>query len=227
MYDLLGDVATAERTVLRYLPLTFRLVSPRPNSVVSGRPRIQLQCIGAAPYECEYACAEIRSQTRSVGSACGARREGAPAGPLQFSVYPSSDVQPGEVLSISVSSGLAGLGREFRDTVGPLYVESSPKLTAVYTAPGVILDFDATRILFIDRYQQLGVLDRATQAITWIATLPPDPAGRVPTYGHRRVHAGPVSDGDRAYRPLRGLSLSPFHSRIPSSADVVPAWALC
>ncbi|WP_437923026.1 hypothetical protein WMF37_28820 [Sorangium sp. So ce291] len=84
VYDLLGDGVTAERTVLRYAPPTIRLANPRPNSVVSGRPRIQVQCIGAAPYDCEYACAELRSQRRYVGSGCGVRPEGAPPGLLQF-----------------------------------------------------------------------------------------------------------------------------------------------
>ncbi|HTN82766.1 MAG TPA: hypothetical protein VL242_03750, partial [Sorangium sp.] len=183
VYDVLGDAVTAERTVHRYAPPIWRLASHRPNSVVSSaNPRIYLQCIGTGPYDCKEFCVYIRSQKRNLGGpGCLGRPVNAPPGPLQFVAVPSYPVQPGEVLTVSLS-GRLNVGSEFSQTLGPLYVETSPKLTAVQTAPGAILDFDAARILFIDR-QQLGVLDRATQAITWIATLPPDPAGSVPTYG--------------------------------------------
>ncbi|WP_438038945.1 hypothetical protein [Sorangium sp. So ce128] len=43
-------------------------------------------------------------------------------------------------------------------------------------APGAIVDFDATRIVFLDQYYQLGIVDRATELVTCIGELqPPTP----------------------------------------------------
>ncbi|WP_437683448.1 hypothetical protein [Sorangium sp. So ce131] len=181
-YNLLGDVATVERTVHRYAPPLLRMTSPRPHSVVSGTADIYLECVGTAPYPCERACATVYSQTRSLGDGCFTRPADATSGTLYLRIPLNRAVQPGEVLNALIYGRLS-VGPEFSERVGPLYAESSPKLTAVATVPGLILDVDATRILFHDRFQRIGVADRATQQITWVSTILPDPPGSVPTYG--------------------------------------------
>ncbi|AUX43452.1 hypothetical protein SOCE26_049000 [Sorangium cellulosum] len=180
-YSLLGDVATVERTVHKHSPPLLRMTSPRPHSVISGRPDIYMECAAIAPYSCERACATVYGEGQYVGEGCRTRPADAPSGTLYLKISLNRAVQPGEVLT-ALLDGRLNMGAEYRQRVGPLYAESSPKLTAVATAPGLILDVDATRILFHDRFQRIGVADRATQQITWASTLPPDPTGTA-TYG--------------------------------------------
>ncbi|KYF88371.1 hypothetical protein BE17_39120, partial [Sorangium cellulosum] len=183
-YDRWGDGSTVERTVERasdaVTPVLW-LSSPRPHSVVAGNAPLDARCLATPTEECQSLCVEIRGRTHTA-SACNERSESSPPGTLKLLTRPFAAFEAGEELTVTIS-GNAGAGTSVTTTVGPIYVESSPKLTAVERAPGAILDFDAARVLFLDRYDQLGVLDRATQQVSWIATLPPDPPGSDPTYG--------------------------------------------
>ncbi|AUX19751.1 hypothetical protein SOCEGT47_002030 [Sorangium cellulosum] len=192
-YDLFGDAETVEKTVERYAEPLIRMTSPLPSSTVAGNPRVYIQCLGTAPYECAQLCGYFRTQTRDLGSQCFARQAGAPPGPLWFAAAPSPAPLPGEVVTVRVSVRLSN-DRELGRTLGPLYYESSPKLVALHSVPGAILDFDATRILFLDHYQRLGVFDRATQEMRWAATLPPDPSTGS-SYGALTPYGAAVQSG--------------------------------
>ncbi|WP_437677118.1 hypothetical protein [Sorangium sp. So ce131] len=181
-YDRLGDLSTVERTLHKHPPPILWLSSPRPQRVIAGNTPLDARCIATAPYECQVLCLNVRSATRSE-TTCRTRDASTRPGPLVILTRPSRAFAPGEVLTVTLT-GDVGVGAEIQPSVAsPIYVETSPKLTAVQVAPGVILDFDATRILFIHEGYQIGVVDRATREVRWISTLPPDPAGSSPSYG--------------------------------------------
>ncbi|WP_437635639.1 hypothetical protein [Sorangium sp. So ce854] len=183
-YDLWGDGTTVERTVERYgdpvSPLLW-LSTPRPHSVVAGNTPLDARCLATPPNECRSVCVEVRGRTHTA-SACNDRSESSAPGTLKLLTRPFLAFESGEELTVTIT-GNVGVGADVSTTFGPIYIERSPNLTAVQRAPGNILDFDATRILFLDRYDQLGVLDRATQEVSWITRLPPDPPGSSPSYG--------------------------------------------
>ncbi|WP_438026658.1 hypothetical protein [Sorangium sp. So ce233] len=183
-YDLFGDGSTVERTVERsgdpVTPLLW-LSTPRPHSVVSGNVPLDARCLATPPLECQSLCVEVRGRTHTA-SACSHRTESSPPGTLMLLTRPFPAFESGEELTVTLT-GNVGVGSDFTTTFGPIYIERSPSLTAVQRAPGVILDVDATRILFLDRFYQIGIVDRATEEVSVITRLPPDPAGSSPSYG--------------------------------------------
>ncbi|CAN96831.1 putative secreted protein [Sorangium cellulosum So ce56] len=178
-YDKLGRASTRQYTVHKYAPPSVWVASPRPNRTLTGDTRIAATCVGTPPYSCTQLKARVRSQVRDevlvgVPSSVPGRMD------VLHSL--SSPLQSGEVLTIRLEATddvgpiwygpTLGGGLGFHDWALPrVYVERSPKLTAVQRAPGAILDFDATRVLFIDHALQIGVVDRMTQQVTWLGEL--------------------------------------------------------
>ncbi|AUX39093.1 hypothetical protein SOCE26_004750 [Sorangium cellulosum] len=181
-YDRLGDASTVERTLHKHPPPILWLSSPRSQRVIAGNTPLDARCIATEPYECRVLCMNVRSATRSE-TVCRTRDASTRPGTLYLLARPSRAFAAGEVLTVTLT-GDVGVGTEIQPSVvSPIYVETSPKLVAVQAAPGVILDFDATRILFIHEGYQIGIVDRATREVAWISAMLPDPAGSVPSYG--------------------------------------------
>ncbi|WP_437689816.1 hypothetical protein [Sorangium sp. So ce176] len=183
-YDLFGDGSTVERVMERsgdpVTPLLW-LSTPRPYSVVSGDVPLDARCFATPPLECQRLCVEVRGRTHTA-SACSRRTESSPPGTLMLLTRPFPAFESGEELTVTLTGDTGG-GSDFTTTFGPIYIERSPRLTAVQRAPGAILDIDATRILFLDRYNRVGIVDRATGEERLIVLIPPDPAGSSPSYG--------------------------------------------
>lgn len=180
-YDKRGEARTRQYIVHKYAPPSVWVTSPRPNRTLTGDTRIAATCVGTPPYSCTQFKARVRSQVRDEVLV------GVPSsvpGRMDVLQTLSSPLQSGEVLTVRLEAmdGVGpvwygptiGGGLGFYDWALPrTYVERSPRLTAVQRAPGAILDFDATRVLFIDHALQIGVVDRVTQQVTWHGELQP------------------------------------------------------
>lgn len=178
-YDKLGQARTKQYTVHKYAPPSVWVTSPRPNRTLTGDTRIAATCVGIPPYSCTQFKARVRSQVRDEVLV------GVPSsvpGRMDVLQSLSSPLQSGEVLTVRLEA-MDGVGPAWSGTpiggapvlydwsLPRAYVERSPKLTAVQRAPGAIIDFDATRVLFIDHGLQVGVVDRTTQQVTWLTEL--------------------------------------------------------
>ncbi|WP_437524023.1 hypothetical protein WME79_35205 [Sorangium sp. So ce726] len=203
-YDLVGNGSTVERTVERTAAPYLWLSSPRMRSVVGSSTPLDARCSAVPPRSCQSLCVEVRGRTHTA-SACNVRTASSPPDPLKLLARPFTEFESGEELTITLS-GNNGVGPDVTTTLGPFYVEQNPALTAVQRAPGAILDFDAERILFLDPDYLLGVLDRGTQRVTWLATLPPDPPGSSPTYGALTPSGAVVQSGtSRIFTSVDGV----------------------
>ncbi|WP_437995472.1 hypothetical protein WMF26_29775 [Sorangium sp. So ce185] len=76
-----------------------------------------------------------------------------------------------------------GVGPVVSRTIGPIYVDRSPRLTVVQRAPGAIIDFDVTRLLVLDHRGRIAIVDRNTQAVTWLGVIPQEDAPLSAVYG--------------------------------------------
>ncbi|WP_437632378.1 hypothetical protein [Sorangium sp. So ce854] len=174
-YDRYGEASTIERLVYRYAPPTMRVISPRPYTPVTRDTPIVAMCVGALPFSCLNFRAIVSSQFREAETVKGTRST--VPGAMEVILPPlSPPLQSGEVLRIGLQSENPGGGvlssPAGHGTYAPAYyVEESPKLSVVQRAPGAIVDFDATRILFLDPSYRLGVVDRATELVTHIGEL--------------------------------------------------------
>ncbi|WP_438009511.1 hypothetical protein WME89_13030 [Sorangium sp. So ce321] len=181
-YDKLGRTSTRQYTVHKYAPPRVWVTNPRANRTLTGDTRIAATCVGTPPYSCTQFKARVRSQVRDEVLM------GVKTSPGRMHVLHdlSSPLQSGEVLTIRLEATddvgpvwygpTIGGGLGFYDWALPrVYVERSPKLTAVQRAPGAIVDFDATRVLFMDHVLQIGLVDRMTQQVTWLGELRPHP----------------------------------------------------
>ncbi|WP_437608971.1 hypothetical protein WMF20_48950 [Sorangium sp. So ce834] len=187
-YDRYGEASTIERLVYRYAPPTMRVVSPRPYTPITRDTPIVARCVATLPFSCINFRAIVSSQFRKAETLYAG--PSTVPGVTELILPPlSPPLQPGEVLRIGLQSENPGGGvlssPASYGTYAPVYyVEESPKLSVVQRAPGAIIDFDATRILFLDHNYLLGVVDRATELVTYIGELqPPTPHTTTEDYG--------------------------------------------
>lgn len=187
-YDRYGEASTVQRLVHRYAPPTMWVISPRPYTPITRDTPIIARCVGTPPYSCLNFRAIVSSQLRSAETLKGGRST--VRGAMEIVQSPSSPpLQSGEVLRIVLQSenpggGVLTMPATYGMATPIYYVEESPKLSVVQRAPGAIVDFDATRILFLDHEYLLGVVDRATELVTYIGELqPPTPRTTTEDYG--------------------------------------------
>ncbi|WP_438030676.1 hypothetical protein [Sorangium sp. So ce233] len=169
-YSTFGDVGSAQRTLHRYAPPTLGW-NVLPNGTLTAGQRFDAKCIPTPPYQCTSLRAEFRSADGDVTFWTDERWSQAGRLYLKESQWGDNyEIPSGRTytLTIEASDGVGGISR----TIGPIHVDRSPRLTVVQRAPGAILDFDATRFLVLDHHGRIGISERATQAVTWIETMP-------------------------------------------------------
>ncbi|WP_437987360.1 MYXO-CTERM sorting domain-containing protein [Sorangium sp. So ce117] len=173
-YSTLGEVASAQGTVHRYAPPTLGWNAVTHDTLTDGW-RFAAKCIPTPPYACKSLRARFQTDNGSYELLA---EPGFPVPqPVPGRLYVLEGMYDGRMIPSGRTYTLTievddYIGPTITKTIGPIYVERSPRLTAVQRAPGTILDFDAARILFRDLYQRLGIFDRATQQVTWVATIP-------------------------------------------------------
>ncbi|XXT15077.1 hypothetical protein WME94_32995 [Sorangium sp. So ce429] len=161
--DVTGTSASAQHTVIMDAPPSLQILAPRHETVAHTRTlRVAATCVDDHPVDCLIRVnALIHGTTTSVELARGTSA----------------------IDTVVDLSALDGKTFELRFTVldnwmsrilrgATVHVDGSPLLTALDEVPGRILDFDASRILFINTQMRLAVLDRATRTITPILTIP-------------------------------------------------------
>ncbi|WP_438020216.1 hypothetical protein WMF18_14600 [Sorangium sp. So ce315] len=161
--DVTGASASAQRTVFIDAPPTVQILAPRHETVAHPTLRVAAACVDDHPEDCTVrVMADIHGS--SLGSVEIARGTSAVDTVVDLSALDGKTFDLRfTVLDTWGSSILHG---------ATVHVEGSPLLTAVDDAPGRILDFDASRILFINAETEFAVLDRATRTITPLMTVP-------------------------------------------------------
>ncbi|WP_437323990.1 hypothetical protein [Sorangium sp. So ce381] len=198
LLSLTAAAALAQETPLLYLS------SPRPHTVISGNVPLDVRCFATSTQECQRLCVDVRGRTQTA-TACVDRTSSTPPGTLMLLTRPFPAFESGEELTLTIS-GSVSAGTESSATYGPLYIERSPKLVAVHRVQGSILDFDADRVMFLSQFQSLGILDRASQQVSWLATLPQDPPGSTPTYGALTPSGAAIQSGyGRIFTSVNGV----------------------
>ncbi|WP_437538853.1 hypothetical protein WME79_22535 [Sorangium sp. So ce726] len=193
-YSTLGEMATAQRTLHRYAPPTLGW-NVLPNDTLTAGVRFDAKCIPTPPYECQRLSAEFRSPA-DVGRAnvvinflTTAPQELQSSHPERLYIKEDRWGNPvvyqlpsGRTYTLTIEAS-DGVGPTVTRTVGPIHVDRSPRLTVVERAPGAILDFDATRLLVLNDRGRIGIVERATRAVTWIETMPAGDAPLSAVYG--------------------------------------------
>ncbi|WP_437330693.1 hypothetical protein [Sorangium sp. So ce381] len=170
-YNTFGEVASAQGTVHRYAPPTVGWNALAHDTLTEGW-RFAAKCVPTPPYTCQSLRATFHSAEGQV--TLSAHNPQPVPGHLYLKeeqAWYGYQIPSGRAYTLTIEAS-DGVGPTITKTIGPIYVERSPRLTAVQRAPGTILDFDAARILFRDQYQRLGIFERATQQVTWVATIP-------------------------------------------------------
>ncbi|WP_437493768.1 hypothetical protein WME75_21210 [Sorangium sp. So ce1014] len=174
-YSTLGEAASDQGTVHQYAPpiIAWNVL---PHETLTAGKRFDAKCIPTPPYECRSLAATFHSDAGG-GYALFAERDWPYPQPVPGRLYIkegaygySGAIPSGRTYTITIEAS-DYVGPTITKTIGPIYVDRSPRLTAVQRAPGSILDFDATRFLFVDHYRRLGIFDRNTQEVTWVETL--------------------------------------------------------
>ncbi|WP_437961209.1 hypothetical protein WME76_17305 [Sorangium sp. So ce119] len=175
-YSTLGDMGSAQRTLHRYAPPTLAW-NVLPNDTLTAGQRFDAKCIPTPPYECMSIVARFSSADGSVTLENDRWWSPSPVpGRLYLKEWQSGGndgipaIPSGRTYTLTIEAS-DDVGTVTR-TVGPIHVDRSPQLTVVQRAPGAILDFDATRFLLLDHRGRIGIFERATQAVTWIETIP-------------------------------------------------------
>ncbi|WP_437302626.1 hypothetical protein [Sorangium sp. So ce388] len=161
--DVTGASASAQHTVIIDAPPSLQILAPRHETVAHTRTlRVAATCVDDHPEDCLIRVnAVIQGTTTSVELA---RATSAIDTVVDLSALDGKTFELRfNVLDNWMSRTLLG---------AKVHVDGSPLLTALDEVPGRILDFDASRILFINVQMRLAVLDRATRTITPILTIP-------------------------------------------------------
>ncbi|WP_437972013.1 hypothetical protein WMF04_23220 [Sorangium sp. So ce260] len=172
-YNTYGEAASAEGTAYQYAPPTLSW-NVLPYDTISNGMRFGAKCVPTPPFECieltaTFETSDNRYQLYNDAWSPYPRpvpdvlyiREGQSGGYL-----PS-----GKTYTLTITAR-DDVGPVVSRTIGTIYVDRSPRLTAVQRAPGRILDFDATRFLFLDHRRRLGIFDRDTHQVTWVEAIP-------------------------------------------------------
>ncbi|WP_437738267.1 hypothetical protein [Sorangium sp. So ce1335] len=171
-YSTLGDVGSAQRTLYGHAPPTLGW-NVQPNDTLTAGWRFDAKCISTPPYECK----SLRATFSSADTTVTLVNDGSNPSPVPGRLYVREaqhgdryEIPSGRTYTLTIEA-TDELGGVVARTIGPVHVERSPRLTVVQRAPGAILDFDATRFLFLDHRARLGIFERATQAVTWLETM--------------------------------------------------------
>ncbi|WP_437599503.1 hypothetical protein WMF28_42440 [Sorangium sp. So ce590] len=163
--DVTGTSVSAQRTVLKDQPPTVQILAPRHESVAHPALRLAATCVDDHPEDCTIRVLAVFRDTTTPPTSVELARGTA-----------ALDT----VVDLSALSGRR-FGLEFNviDTFSSMtvagstiHVETSPLLTAIEEMPGQILDFDGSRILFVNARLEFFSLDRATRVITRILKVP-------------------------------------------------------
>ncbi|WP_437737214.1 hypothetical protein [Sorangium sp. So ce1335] len=161
--DVAGASASAQRAVFIDARPTVQILAPKHEIVAHPMLRVAASCVDDHPEDClVQVFADIQDGTRTTVELA----RGTPA------VDTVVDLSAFDGKPIDLRFGAVDIWTSQRLRGPRVYVEASPLLTAVDEVPGRILDFDASRILFVTPEMQLAVLDRSTRAITPFMTVP-------------------------------------------------------
>ncbi|WP_437603874.1 hypothetical protein WMF28_20030 [Sorangium sp. So ce590] len=186
-YSTFGEAASDQGTVHQYAPpiIAWNVL---PHEALTADKRFDAKCIPTPPYECTSLAATFRSD-EGGGYTLFAERDWPYPQPVPGRLYVkegaygySGAIPSGRTYTLTIEAS-DRVGPTITKTIGPIHVDRSPRLTVVQRAPGSILDFDATRFLFVDSYRRLGISDRNTQQVTWIETIPEWAGPLSATYG--------------------------------------------
>ncbi|WP_437923434.1 hypothetical protein WMF37_30950 [Sorangium sp. So ce291] len=161
--DVAGTSASAQRTVIIDAPPSLQILAPRHETVAHTRTlRVAATCVDDHPVDCLIRVnALIDGTTTSVELARGTSA---------IDTVVDLSALDGKTFELRFTVLDNWMSRTLRGAT--VHVDGSPLLTALDEVPGRILDFDASRILFINTQMRLAVLDRATRTITPILTIP-------------------------------------------------------
>ncbi|WP_437321639.1 hypothetical protein [Sorangium sp. So ce385] len=174
-YDTFGEGASDEGIVHQYAPPTV-VWNVLPHDTLTAGWRFEAKCIPTPPYECKELSARFDSPSGSYEFYNDVWSHYPQPVPGRLYVKEANGgngywIPSGKTYTLTVSANV-GIGPDVTRTVGPIHVDRSPRLTAVQRAPGTILDFDATRFLFLDYLRRIGIYDRNTHQITWVEAIP-------------------------------------------------------
>ncbi|WP_437937562.1 hypothetical protein [Sorangium sp. So ce341] len=156
--DVEGTSVSAQRTVFQDQSPTAQVLAPTHEAVAHPSLRIAATCVDDHPADCSIRATATFRDTSPPTSVELARAAAALDTVVDLSAYSGRKFDlKFEVLDIHSMMVLQG---------PTILVEASPLLEAIDEVPGRILDFDATRILFIKGRQEIFLLDRATRATT-------------------------------------------------------------
>ncbi|WP_437654868.1 hypothetical protein [Sorangium sp. So ce1182] len=185
-FSTLGDWASAQRTLHRYSPPTLGW-NVLPNDTLTAGWRFDAKCIPTPPYKCRSL--EARFTSADMGASLLSEDYSSEPSPVQGRLYVKEwrygdtyQIPSGRTYTLTIEAW-DGVGPTVTRTVGPIHVDRSPQLTVVQRAPGAILDFDATRLLVLDHRGRIAIVERATQAVTWLGTIPQEDAPLSGVYG--------------------------------------------
>jgi hypothetical protein len=153
-------VATAQPTVT--------ITSPAPYEV--ARPFVHVVATANCGGTCSSMSVHVANQATIVTV----------PGTSSVDVTISLDAWEGQQVAIAVTANMPGYPAAYADR--PVLVESDAHLVKMDSVLGRIMDFDATRILYLDSQQQLVIYDRATMATTTIENPDNVRPGTFPAY---------------------------------------------
>ncbi len=160
----------------------FTSSSPRPHTVISGNVPLDVRCFATSTQECQRLCVEVEAGRRRRALASTAPRA-PPPGTLMLLTRPFPAFESGgraHAHDLWQCEAQALRPRRPTDRSTSSAARSSSRCIASRARSSI---FDADRVLFLSQFQSLGILDRASQQVSWLATLPQDPPGSTPTYG--------------------------------------------
>ncbi|XXY18135.1 hypothetical protein WME88_00595 [Sorangium sp. So ce216] len=186
-FSTFGDWASAQRTLHRYSAPPTLGWNVLPNDTLTAGWRFDAKCIPTPPYQCQRLAAYFRSADWNMSLINEASLSEPSSVPGRLYVKESRygdsyQIASGRTYTLTIEAS-DGVGPTVSRTIGPIHVDRSPQLTVVQRAPGAILDFDATRLLVLDHRGRIAIVERATQAVTWLGTIPQEDAPLSGVYG--------------------------------------------
>ncbi|WP_437641702.1 hypothetical protein [Sorangium sp. So ce854] len=185
-FSTFGEWASAQRTLHRYSAPPTLGWNVLPNDTLTAGWRFDAKCIPTPPYQCQSLTAFF---TSAEGNVTLRHEEPSSSSSSPERLYikewrygNSYEIPSGRTYTLTIQAS-DGVGPIVTRTIGPIHVDRSPRLTVVQRAPGAILDFDATRFLVLDHHGRIGIVDRATGAVTWMGTISQEAAPLSAVYG--------------------------------------------
>ncbi|XXX82391.1 hypothetical protein WMF30_26915 [Sorangium sp. So ce134] len=239
-YNTFGEAASDEGLVYKYAPPTI-VWNVVPNDTLTQGWRFEAKCIPTPPFECRSLVATFSSD--EGGYVLFAERDWPYPQPvpgrlyIKEAAYYEPFLPSGRTYTLTIEAS-DYIGPTVTRTIDPIHVERSTKLTAVQRAPGAILDFDASRFLFLDYRRRLGIFDRGSQQVTWVETIPEGGSPLSAVYGaltpsgsvHQSATGYILASVNGARRQIASASLAPRLDAVNGDTVVWTAngddWAL-